>query len=169
MPQIAKSAITLAVLTLMLGVGALWGWSAMTAPLPEKSDPPTCVDRAVSAGEKVFPDQVTVSVLNASDRNGLAGRTLSLFTDAGFGRGEAGNVPANSPDVRVAAIWTRTPDNPDVQLVASRLGRDVEIVDRDHRSPGVVVVVGDDFADLVKGERSVRAQDDATICTPPVT
>ena len=52
MPQIARSTITLAVLTMMLVVGALWGWSAMTAPLPEKSDPPTCVVRPTRSMRK---------------------------------------------------------------------------------------------------------------------
>lgn len=168
MPHLARSTLTLAGLSVLLVIGALWGWSAVTAPFPGKSDPPVCVNRSVGAGEKVFPEQVTVTVLNASDRNGLASSTLALFTDAGFGRGTTGNAPRNA-DVAHAEIWTRNPDNPDVQLVKSRLGARAEIVDRSYDGYGVVVVVGDGFEDLVKGERSVKAPDTATICSPPVS
>jgi hypothetical protein len=167
MPQFARSTVTLVVLVGLLVLGALWGWSEMTAPLPGKADAPTCVSRAVQAGDKVFPDMVTVSVLNASERNGLASRTLQLFTDAGFGSGDTANAPQNA-EVAVAQIWTSDPDNPGVQLVRSWLGPRAEIVDREGKGAGVVVVVGDDFEDLVKGERAVKASDDATVCTPPV-
>lgn len=167
MQNVARSGLTLAALTLVLLLAAAWGWSQVTEPFPKKADPPKCVDRVVAAGDKVFPDQVTVSVFNASSRNGLAGRTMLDFTDAGFGPGDTGNAPRNA-EVGTAAIWTETPKGPDVRLVASRLGRGVQIERRDGLGVGVTVVVGDGFESLVKGPRSVKASDDATICTPPV-
>lgn len=165
MPEGARSAITISALGLLLVVAALWGWSAATDPLPAKVDTPICVDRTVEAGTKVFAQDVTVSVYNAGTREGLAGRTMQLLTDDGFAEGNSGNVSAR---VDVVQIWTLDPQNPAVQLVASRLGKDVEIERRDGPGAGVSVVVGDAFRDLVEGRRSVVAQDDATICSPPV-
>jgi hypothetical protein len=168
MQQALKSTLVLGGLGLLLVVAAVWGWSNATQPFPGRTDAPTCVDRTVSQGEKVFADQVTVSVYNASNRNGLAGRTMNLFTDTGFGEGDTGNAP-RSADVAVAAIWTDTPKSPDVRLVASRLGPRVEVVRRDPLGAGVTVLVGDDFEELVKGRRSVLAAQDVEICSPPVT
>lgn len=167
MPQAAKSTGVLAGLAVLVALAAVWGWGAVTEPFPGKTDPPTCVATPVTAGDKVFPGQVVVSVFNASERNGLAGRTMDLFTDDGFIEGDTGNAARNA-DVDVAAIWTETPTNPDVRLVASRLGPDVEIVRRPGRAVGVMVLVGDDFGDLVKGQRQVVAEEDTRICSPPV-
>lgn len=167
MAQGARSAITLAVLGLVLVGAAVWGWTAATEPLPGKVDTPICVDRAVPEGEKVFPPDVTVSVYNAGTREGLAGRVMQELTDAGFHEGNSGNA---APNVRVGVvqIWTDDPGDPDVRLVASRLGEGVQVVERDPVGFGVTVVVGDDFTTSVDGRRSVVARSDATICSPPV-
>jgi hypothetical protein len=168
MQQAAKSTVTLGVLTVLLVLVGLWGWNAATDPLPGKSDPPKCVSTEVSAGDRVFPQQVTVSVYNASDRNGLAGRTMDVLVDAGFNKGDTGNAPRNA-QVVTSAIWTATPDSPDVLLVASRLGKSVEVVRRDGLGVGVTVIVGDEFKDVVPGKKAVIAEDDADICSPPVS
>lgn len=169
MQQAARSALLLAGLALLVVLAAWWGWSAMTQPFPGPTTPPKCVTTTVSPGEKVFPGQVTVSVLNASDRDGLAGVTLAAFSDAGFGEGDTGNAPDSAKVVR-AAIWTPTPASPDVLLVRSRLGPTTRVVRREAPGTvGVTVVVGDQFTELVKGQRSVRAKRSSEICSPPVT
>lgn len=162
----ARSAGTVAVLSVILLVGAVWGWSALTKPLPGKAEIPTCVSRPVAAGEKVYPDQVVVSVLNAGNREGLAGRTMQLFTAQGFVEGDSGNAPAKT-SVSTAAIWTADPENPAARLVATRLGPDVTIIRRNSSEAGVVVVVGDKFQKLLKGRQAVKARNDSEICSPP--
>jgi hypothetical protein len=160
-----QTAITLSVLCVVLAVAALWGWRATMTPLPAKVDTPVCVEKKIPAGTKIFPQDVTVSVFNAGDREGLAGRTMQLFTESGFAEGNSGNVSAQ---VAVVQIWTLEPDSPAVQLVASRLGDDVEIERRNPPGVGVVVVVGDRFEALVKGSRTVVAEADVEVCSPPV-
>ncbi|MGZ6745158.1 MAG: LytR C-terminal domain-containing protein [Nocardioides sp.] len=164
----ARTAATMAVLVVLLVVGAAWGFSAATQPFPGKVTLPTCEDKSVAKGDKVYPSQVTVSVYNAGTREGLAGRTMQLLTDAGFAAGESGNAPHHAK-VDVTEIWTTDPSSPAVRLVDSWLGpRRTKVVRRDAPGPGVVVVVGDGFTDLVKGRQKIRARQDATICSPPV-
>jgi hypothetical protein len=167
MKEAARSGLTLVVLAGLVVLGGLWGWSALTQPFPGKTEPPKCVATVVQPGEKVFPEQVTVSVFNASERDGLAGSTMAEFADAGFAAGSTGNAPSKARVVR-AQIWTTTPTNPDVRLVASRLGP-ARIIRRDGPGVGVTVLVGTRYKGLVKGPPSVRAGKDTEICSPPVT
>ncbi len=165
-PPGVRSALTLTALGLLLVAAVVWGWSAVTAPLPDSGPQAPCTPTPVAKGEPIRSDQVLVSVLNAGTREGLAGRTMQLLVDAGFAEGESGNAP---PGTRVAAaqVWATQPRNPAVQLVASRLGPDTEVVKREATAPGVVVVVGDDFTELAKGQRKVVARSDTEICSPP--
>ncbi|MGB0101569.1 MAG: LytR C-terminal domain-containing protein [Nocardioides sp.] len=167
MTQGMRSAITIAVLSLLLVVAAIWGWSAATKPLPGKVDTPICVDQVIAEGEKVFPQDVTVSVYNAGSRDGLAGLVMQELTEAGFHQGNGGNA---APTVRVSKvqIWTEDPTSPDVRLVASRLGKKVQIESRTGPGAGVTVVVGDKFGETRKGRKAVVAEADVEICSPPV-
>lgn len=161
-----RSALTLAALLLIIGFGAKWGWSAATKSLPETTPTPTgpCCSLEIAAGTKVFPEDVVVSVFNGSTRAGLAQRTLGLFGDEGFGKGQVNNAPKNS-GVDVAEIWAANPNDPAVLLVASRL-KDVDIIEGPQLGAGVVVLVGDKFTGLVPGKPFVVAKADAEICAP---
>jgi LytR cell envelope-related transcriptional attenuator len=166
MAEGVRSAATLAALGILLVLAAAWGWNAATDPLPAKVDTPLCVSRDIAAGEKVFPQDVTVSVYNAGTREGLAGRVMQGLSDDGFAEGSSGN--ASSTKVTAVQIWTEDPTNPAVRLVASHLGNQVEIERREGIGSGVTVVLGDKFRELVPGAKKVVAQDDTEICSPPV-
>ena len=165
MAQSLRTTITLLGLALVVVLAAAWGWSALTEPLPAKVDSPVCVTTPVAAGAKVHPQQVTVSVYNAGQRAGLAGRTMQLLTDQGFPEGSAAN--ARSAKVANVEIWTTDPKSPAVQLVASFLPK-VKVREKDGPGPGVTVVVGDRFDKLAKGQKSVVAAGDTEICSPPI-
>lgn len=161
-----RSFATLGVLALVLALAAVWGWSALSEPFPDRSGPPVCVQRDVARGDTVKRRDVTVSVYNAGERVGLAGRTMDLLVAAGFAEGEEANAPGRRRVKRVQ-IWSEEPRNPAVRLVSSQFGRNVDVVRRTSDVPGVLVVVGDAFDDLVKGKRAVKADRAATVCGPP--
>jgi hypothetical protein len=161
-----KTLLTLAVLTALLLVGVAWGWSAITSPLPEKAKTKACYPTQLQAGDRVSAPKVTVSVFNASDRVGLAERTMTAFEDQGFGPGNVGNAPKDA-DVLYAQVWSNDRSNPAVRLVASRLGPRAHVKDLHHGGPGIVVMVGPAFTKLVAGKSSVKVTSTATICSPP--
>jgi hypothetical protein len=161
-----KTLLTLAVLTVLVLVGITWGWSALTKPFPHTEASKPCYPTTYRAGQRVAPPQVLVSVYNASDRVGLAERTMTEFEDQGFGPGSVGNAPRGAV-VHYAQVWTEDPTSPDVRLVMSRLGPHARVFR--HQSPvdGVLVVVGPRYAELVKGLPSVKVRAATSICSPP--
>jgi hypothetical protein len=162
-----RTAITLAFLTVLLCGGVAWGFTQMTKPFPGKVDPPLCVDTTFEAGQELFPQDVTVSVLNASKREGLAGRTMQLFVDAGFARGQTTNAPTGT-EVPLAEIWVSDPANVGAKLVRSRLGQVAVRTEPNNPAVGVTVVVGDQFGELRSGADSLLLKDAAVVCSPPI-
>jgi LytR cell envelope-related transcriptional attenuator len=161
-----KTALTLVVLAVLLLMGITWGWSSMTRPFPKKATPQDCYPTELQPGDRVSPPKVTVSVFNASDRVGLAERTMAALEDQGFGPGEVGNAPKDAV-VHYAQIWAKDRTNPAVRLVSSRLGPDASIVSKKHKGSGVIVMVGPQFEKLVQGKQSTKVTEPTTICSPP--
>jgi hypothetical protein len=161
-----RSALTLVVLAVVFVIGVAWAWNAVTQPFPEPEDAPPCDKTRVAAGDKVVPEDVLVSVLNASKRNGLAGETMDDLLGKGFGEGTRDNVAAHTGRGG-AVVWTDDPENPAAELVRSYLGKKARIVEQTSSEPGIVVVVGDAFPGVVKGRKSVTAQEDTYVCVPP--
>jgi hypothetical protein len=163
-----RTAITLAFLLVLLVVGVTWAWAQVSEPFPGKVDAPICVDTSYAAGDELFVQDVTVSVLNASSREGLAGRTMAQLEDIGFADGQTANAPKGTAIGTPAEIWVSDPDNPGAKLVRARIGRVPVRVEPNNPAVGVTVVVGDTFGDLREGPSSVLLSDDAVVCSPPV-
>jgi hypothetical protein len=161
-----RTAIVLILLAVGVVVAGTWGWRQMTEPFPAKAQAAICVDTAVPSGTRVYPAQVVVTVLNAGPRAGLASRTISAFTDAGFVAGNSGNAPVHAR-VKRAAIWSNEPNNPAVRLVASWLHKPT-MINRSVDQPGVVVLVGKHFRQVSGGRKFTVAATDTSICSPPV-
>ncbi|WP_036516769.1 LytR C-terminal domain-containing protein [Nocardioides sp. J54] len=163
-----RAALTLAVLAVVFLASVAWAWSRVTEPFPEKIQAAPCTDTLISAGEEVSPPQVMVTVLNAGGPNGLASRTMSRLERFGFAAGETGNAPSDTGPV-AAQVWASDPGDPAALLLASYLGRNVDIVDRGSGYPGVTIVVGKKFKKVRKGRAAITAQKDSYVCTPPLS
>lgn len=156
-----KSALTLTVLGVLVVVAAVWGWAALTEPLPEDEPVAICEETDVAAGGEVRRDQVVVSVFNGSDRSGLAGSTMAQLVERGFVEGDVGDAPLPAASTQ---IWSSEPTNPAVLLVQQQF-KQARIVTGDPLGVGIVVVVGEKFQALKKKQvESVLAESDATYC-----
>ncbi|HEV2797515.1 MAG TPA: LytR C-terminal domain-containing protein [Nocardioides sp.] len=156
-----KSGITLAVLALLLVVATVWGWAALTEPLPQEEPIAICEPADVAVGGEVRRDQVVVSVFNGSKRSGLAGSTMAQLAERGFVEGDVGDAPLPAATTQ---IWSSEPENPAVLLVQQQF-KQAKIVPGDPLGDGIVVVVGEKFQSLRnKQVESVVAETPATYC-----
>ena len=163
-----RTAITLAALAVLMLLGVTWGWAQITKPFPGKADAAICVDTAYRAGDELFVQDVTVSVFNASAREGLAGRTLQDLHDVGFPEGQTANAPKGTAITTPAEIWVTDIDNPGAKLLRARIGKVPVVEHPENTAAGITVVVGDAFGELRQGPESVVLKDDAVVCSPPV-
>ena len=156
-----KSALTLVVLAVLVVVAAVWGWGALTEPLPEDEPVAICEPTDVPAGGEVRRDQVVVSVFNGSKRSGLASSTMAQLAERGFVEGDVGDAPLPAASTQ---IWSSEPTNPAVLLVQQQF-KQAKIVTGDPLGDGIVVVVGEKFKALKKKQvESVVAAADTTYC-----
>jgi hypothetical protein len=161
-----KTALTLAVLAVLVMGGVAWGLSAVSSPFPHRASQQACYPTTLQPGDRVSAPKVTVSVFNASDRIGLAERTMTAFENQGFGAGDVGNAPKKAV-VHYAQVWTTSRSDPAVKLVLSRLGNGARVVHRQHSGTGIVVMVGAQFDKLVSGKASIKVKKPTTVCEPP--
>jgi hypothetical protein len=163
-----RTAITLAALAVLMVLGVSWGWAQMTKPFPGKVDAPICVNTSYHSGDELFVQDVTVSVFNASRREGLASRTLADLATAGFAAGQTANAPKGTALTAPAEIWVDTPDDPAVKLLRPWVGKVPVVKHPENTAAGITLVVGDQFGELQQGPKSVVLTDDAVVCSPPV-
>jgi hypothetical protein len=159
----ARSSLTLAVLVLLMAVGALWGWQAFTAPFPEAEDPAPCVDTEVEKGDRVTTEDVLVNVLNGSGRQGLASATMADFTNRGFAPGSTGNADEDLPPDSGVQVISDDRRDPAAQLVLRQF-RGGQIVRGDSPDPGITVVMGNAFQEMGPPVNAVRARAATTYC-----
>ncbi len=156
-----KSALTLTALALLLVVATVWGWAALTTPLPKEEPVAICEPTDVAVGGEVRRDQVVVSVFNGSKRSGLASATMAELAERGFVEGDLGDSPLPAATTQ---IWSSEPGNPAVVLVQQQF-RKAKIVPGDAIGDGVVVVVGEKFTSLRSRQvESVVVEAAATYC-----
>ena len=162
-----RTVITLAILAGFMIFAVTWGFNRVTQPFPEKVGSPPCINTPVAVDEVLRPGAITVSVLNAGGREGLASRTMDDLTAQGFAQGELDNAPDDAK-VRSVAIWTDDRTNPAVRLLRSYLGgKKVQIVAGQGTALGLNVIVGEKFPGVKTGLPQIVAQSEGTVCTPP--
>lgn len=163
----ARTLVIMAVLLVLALAGAAWGWAALTSPFPKRVPAPLCTNTRVDAGDHLYASQITVSVLNASQRLGLASRTLAALSLDGFSIGDTANAPKGT-DVSTVQIWTDDPASPAVALLKSHLPG-VTVVRRSENEPGIVVVVGSRFRKVIAGPRAIAVTRPTTVCSPTLS
>lgn len=163
-----QSLVTLSALAALTLLAAVVGFAALTAPFPTAEDQPVCVTTQIAADQEVFPEQVTISVYNASNRNGLASSTLNDLVERGFIGAGSGNAPGDTR-VKGVQIWADNAKNPAVALVKGQF-RNAKVVPGSELGPGVVVVVGTGKVSLRasgKAPVSTKSKSPSVICSPP--
>jgi hypothetical protein len=156
------TAVTMAVLCVILVIGAVVGFNALFAPLPgsEEEQPaaaPTesCVVEPVRKGRKLRTGQVVVNVFNGGTRAGLAGQTMDALRSRGFQGGQIGNAPRKNKVKRVQ-IWIEEGEEAAGRLVARQFGPKTPVMTpKEDLANGVDVVVGNNYRTLQKGPRFV--------------
>ncbi len=144
--------VTLLVLVLVLCGMAVWGWRHATAPIAgqQASSEQGCPPGDLTRTRFLRPTSVTVSVFNAGNNSGLAGRTMNRLEGLGFQPGQVGNARATM-HVHRAVVHTTRKQDPAAKLVARNLGKHVRIVVTGNTAgPGVDVFVGNHFHHLPK-------------------
>lgn len=108
--RVLKTPVTLILLLVILGYGAVWGYQQVTRDIPRSETP--CVMQDV--GETLTPDKVTVRVLNAGSVSGLAKLTRLYLNHYEFRV-----IYLNNSDRRVAntVVVGHAVDDPEVKLV----------------------------------------------------
>jgi hypothetical protein len=162
------TAVTLAVLLVVLAAMAIVGFQQAMAPLPSlPSAEETCSAEEKEVQRFIRRNQVQVSVFNAGTRQGLAGTTLERLEEAGFRAGNSGNAP-RSAKVRRAAVWTTEKDDRSARLVALAFGKRTRIVVTEQDlGPGVDVLVGNRFKGLKRdAPRRIRLAQSLEKCIP---
>ena len=164
----ATTAVTLLALLLVLGGMGVFGYRALTSPLPGGSSAkPSCTGTEKRVQGFLKRSEVQVSIFNAGTRSGLASTTLDKVEGAGFRAGNAGNAP-RSAQVRRVVVWTTKPNDSAALLVAKAFGKSTRVqVTPTDLGPGIDVLVGDKFQGLDrKAPDRIRLPAPVETCVP---
>ena len=144
--------VTMTALFLVLCGMAFWGWQHLTAPVEgaAASSSQSCSPSEITTTRFVRPADVQVSVFNAGDNSGMAGRTMNRLEQRGFRPGQVGNAPAGMHVKRVV-VHTTHKNDPAAELVSRQLGKHTRVVVTARRGgPGIDVFIGNKFHKLRK-------------------
>ncbi|NLU67815.1 LytR C-terminal domain-containing protein [Streptomyces sp. HNM0574] len=153
---------------------AFTGGSSQASASGKKDSPPDCAAPGSAKDDKPAPDpaksdvkypapkSITVNVLNATDRSGLAQRTSDELKKRGFKPGEVGNAPpALDKKVKGSALLVGAPGK-DTTASLAVLGTQVaggEKKYEDRKGSDVDLVIGDGFKKLAKKQDAEKALD----------
>ena len=160
-----RTPLTLLVLLVVLFGGAVYGWSAVVGGGDSDAQPPQdCSTRTLSPGGRLQASQVMVSVFNAGSVPGLATDTLRQLHKKGF---ESGVAQDATVKVRTVEIWSSTPDDPAVTLVARQFKGNAKIVNTESvLGEGINVIVGNHFKGVSKkAKTSIKVSEPAAVCS----
>lgn len=146
--QRIASLIVLSLLVITVAVGATWAWRVLQQPpAAEPSAIETSAQPGCPAPDSLpaAPEDVTVQVLNGTNRTGLAGEVTEQLADRGFRTRTA----ANGDLPKAAALIRAAPeDYLAARSVAAQLP-DAQLEESEDADAGVVVLIlGEGFSGL---------------------
>ncbi|MEI2766500.1 MAG: LytR C-terminal domain-containing protein [Dermatophilaceae bacterium] len=155
-----RTAITLAVVAVVLAgafyyAQSYWNRSAST-PTSAASCTPT-----PGAGGQLAPGQVTVNVLNATKRSGLAGATAKIVKERGFVVGRIENDPLKKAVPQPAEVRYGPAGEASATLVLGLVAGAVPLPDT-RADASVDLVLGEGFTALAQPTAPVPAPATAT-------
>lgn len=155
-----RTAITLAVVAVVLAGTFYYAQSywnrGVTTPTTAASCTPT-----PGAGGQIAPGQVTVNVLNATKRSGLAGSTAKIVKERGFVVGRIENDPLKRTVPQPAEVRFGPAGEASAQLVLALVAGSVPMKDT-RADASVDLVLGEGFTALAQPTAPVPAPATAT-------
>ena len=150
-------------LLLLLGVlcyGAWWGYTNVIRPVPAAAPAP-CVEQTLPKGQ-LKASQVSVSVYNGGQKNGLAGDVGRALRGRGFKVEETGNTGEKVGKTTIVGAGEK---NPEVLLVKGFFKNAEARADK--RVDGSVdVFVGNQYGGFDKKAKTTYTVKSKTVCLP---
>lgn len=157
--QRIASLIVLSLLVITVAVGAAWAWRVLQRPPAPAAEPPAAEAPAQPGcpdpdARPAAPEDVTVQVLNGTNRTGLAGEVTTQLGERGYDTRSAanGDLPTSPALVRHAPE-----DYLAAMSVAAQLP-EAQLQESEEAEGGVVVlVIGEDFPGLASPDAAQAA------------
>ena len=136
-------------------------------PLPEAEDLPLCEDEPGRGRPEGLPRPGDGQRLQRQLTHRARRPHGPAVPRRGLRRGPGRQRAAGYDGHRTPRSGPADPQSPAVRLVKSFLGPHATVVEGEQLGLGVVVVVGEDFEELVQGKKSATTQQAGFICSPP--
>ena len=98
-----RSALTLAVLALLVVVASIWGWAAFTEPFPQDEPVPICENATITAGSEKDPLPIGQWKVKGIAKDPTFHYNPDLFWDADADHAKAKIPPG--PNNPVGVVW----------------------------------------------------------------
>ena len=143
-----RALLTIGVLLLGLFFAFWYGLSYYRADEQRRAAEPPPATCQTYPPDRVVPADVTVNVLNATNRTGLAGRTARRFEQTGFQVALVANDGSGRTTPKVAEVRYGPNGKAAAQLVLQVMPEGTTPVETTYKSAKVSVALGTDFANL---------------------
>ena len=150
-----RTAITLAVVAIVLAGAFYYAQSYWNRSVKAPTSAASCTPTP-GAGGQVAPGQITVNVLNATKRSGLAGATAKLVKERGVVVGRVENDPLKRSIAQPAEVRYGPAGEASAQVVLSLVAGAVPLKDT-RADASVDLVLGDGFTAFAQPTAPVPA------------
>lgn len=170
-PSVRRPVPALIALAALLLLTALVWWRVLHRGTGSPAATPCPTPTTPSGTVLPAPDHVTVTVLNSTDRNGIAGKARNALIDDGFGSsGPAGNDTRKRPIRGVAEIRYGPKGRDGARLLRYYLPG-ARLVATHSKSAVVVLSLGEKYRHVASASQvqAMLRRDDVRLATPSPT